>query len=135
MSHQFSMKTVLRRTPFKVLRWFLPNVGVELSFDWEKLHVYDIGKVIIAYEELPEEVKQKAEEVVREIVSLADQEGVAAMNDAAKLCNLPYWNAIFKDNPSAYPKFRNTGGICKNLKKICFPKGLEIIQIDEKILK
>ena len=102
MSRQFSMATVLRRTPFKVLRWFLSDVGIDLGFDWEKMHAYDLPKVIIAYELVPEDLKQQAEAVVREIVELADQEGIAALREAARLTNLTYWSTLFKNNPSAY---------------------------------
>lgn len=96
------MDTVLRRTPFKVLRWFLRDVGIHLDFDWEQMHTCDLPKVISAYRLIPPEQKEKAEVVVREIVSLADQEGMAAMNEAVKICGLSYMDLMFKAYPSAY---------------------------------
>jgi hypothetical protein len=96
------MNTVLRRTPFKVLRWFLQDVGIDLEFDWEKMHAYDLPKVIAAYDLVPEEQKVKAEAMVAEIVALADQEGIAAISEAAKLYGLSYLDLIFKAHPSAY---------------------------------
>ena len=102
MSRQFSMATVLRRTPFKMLRWFLRNVGIDLGLDWEKMHAYDLPRVVAAYELIPEIQKRQAEEIIREIVLLADQEGVAAMKEAARLVDLTCWAVLFKNNPSAY---------------------------------
>ncbi|MDR1270442.1 MAG: hypothetical protein LBK82_13045 [Planctomycetaceae bacterium] len=102
MLKNFSMNTVLRRTPFKVLRWFLQDVGINLGFDWDTMHAYDLPKVIAAYDLVPEEQKIKAEIVVREIVALADQEGIAAIREAAKLYGLSYLDLIFKAHPSAY---------------------------------
>lgn len=102
MLKNFSMNTVLRRTPFKVLRWFLRDVGIDLGFDWEKMHAYDLPKVIAAYDLVPAEQKAKAESIVQEIVALADQEGIAAISEAAKLYGLSYLDLIFKAHPSAY---------------------------------
>ena len=102
MSHHFSMGTVLRRTPFKVLRWLLPNIGINLGFDWEEMHAYDLPKVIKAYEQVPEEQKAEAEKVVREIFQLADSEGVNALREAARLDKIVYWETVFQPNASAY---------------------------------
>ena len=70
MSRQFSMTTVLRRTPYKALRWFLPQVVGELDFDWENLRACDVAKVITAFEQLSPERKEQIEATVREIVYL-----------------------------------------------------------------
>ena|GEM_PF-5211996 len=102
MSRQFSMATVLRRTPFKVLRWFLSDVGIDLGLDWESLYAYDLPKVIAAYEQVPDDQKRQAEEIVRDIIELANQEGIAALKEAARLINLTCWTTLFKNNPSAY---------------------------------
>ena len=102
MSQKFSMVTVLRRTPFKMLRWFLPSVGIDLDFDWEKLHVYDLPRVIAAYEQYPDDQKADAEEIVKGIVVLANKKGVDAMKKAAKICGLDYWEVMFKDDASPY---------------------------------
>ena len=102
MSKEFSMTTVLRRTPFKMLRWFLPSVGVDLDFDWEKLHVYDLPRVVAAYEQYPADQKADAEEIVKGIVVLANKKGVDAMKKAAKICGLDYWEVMFKDDASPY---------------------------------
>ena len=102
MSRQFSMTTVLRRTPYKALRWFLPKVVGELDFDWENLRACDVGEVIKAFEQLPPERKEPIEATVREIVSLANIEGVAALNEAAKLCKIFYWEVAFKAYSSTY---------------------------------
>jgi len=45
-----------------MLHWFLRNVGIDLGLDWEKMHAYDLPKVIAAYELLPEIQKRQAEE-------------------------------------------------------------------------
>jgi hypothetical protein len=37
MSKTFSMMTVLRRIPFPMLRWFLPDIGIDLDFDKDML--------------------------------------------------------------------------------------------------
>lgn len=102
MSRKFSMDTVLRRTPFKVLRWFLPRVGIDLGFDWEKMHTYDLPKVITAYGQVSEEQKAEAEKIVREIFQLADSQGVNALREAARLDKIVYWDTIFQPNASAY---------------------------------
>ena len=102
MSQKFSMSTVLRRTPFKMLRWFLPSVGIDLDFDWEKLHAYDLPKVIAAYEEYPEAERAEAEETVKGIVVLANQKGVDAMRKAAKIYDLAHWDVMFRDDASPY---------------------------------
>jgi len=85
-----------------MLHWFLRDVGINLELDWGKMYAYDFPKVIAAYELVPEDQKRQAEEVVREIVLLANQEGVAALREAARLDNRPYWAVLFKHNPSAY---------------------------------
>jgi hypothetical protein len=85
-----------------MLRWFLPEVGIELDFDWEKMHAYDIPKIIAAYESEPEEQRQHAEEIVQEIVVLANKKGVIAMREAARKCGLTYWERMFPTGSSAY---------------------------------
>ncbi len=54
MTRQFTMTTVLRRTPFKALKWFLPSVELDMGFDWEKMRACDLPKVLAAYEQVPE---------------------------------------------------------------------------------
>ena len=102
MTKEFTMTTVLRRTPFKALKWFLPSVELDMGFDWEKLRACDLPKVLDAYEQVPEEQKTKAEVTVREIALLANIDGVAALREAAKLCHVSYWDVAFKANSSAY---------------------------------
>ncbi len=102
MSKEFSMATVLRRTPFKMLRWFLPDVGIDLDFDWEKLHAYDLPRIIAAYEQYPEAERVEAEKIVQGIVVLANKKGVEAMNKAANACDIGYWEVIFRNEPSPY---------------------------------
>lgn len=102
MSKQFTMATVLRRTPFKALKWFLPSVELHMGFDWEKMRACDLPKVLAAYELVPEEQKAKVEETVREISTLANIDGIAALRVAAKLCHVSYWDVAFKANSSAY---------------------------------
>ena len=104
MTRQFTMTTVLRRTPYKALRWFLPSVLGDLDFDWQNLRACDVAKVIIAYEELPPVRKEHVEEIVRDITSLASIEGVAALNEAAKICKISYWDVAFRANSSTYLK-------------------------------
>ena len=104
MTRQFTMTTLLRRTPFKALRWFLPTVLGDLEFDWPNLRACDIEKVMTAYDTLPPARKEQAEEIVREITSLASIEGVAALNEAAKICRISYWDVAFRANSSTYLK-------------------------------
>lgn len=104
MSRKFTMATVLRRTPYKALRWFLPNVLVDLPFDWQKLRACDVDKVITAYDELPAHRKDGIEIIVQEITSLASIEGVAALNEAARICKISYWDVAFRANSSTYLK-------------------------------
>jgi hypothetical protein len=102
MSKTFSMATVLRRIPFPVLRWFLPDIGIELDFDWEKIHAYDLPKVIEAYESLPETQRNHAEQIVQNIVVLANKKGVIAMHESARIFGLTYWERLFPADSSAY---------------------------------
>jgi len=102
MPKEFSMTTVLRRTPFKMLHWFLPSVGIDLDVDWEKLHAYDLPAVIAAYEQFPDDQKAKAEETVKGIAVLANKKGVEAMRQAAITCNLGYWDTMFPPDASPY---------------------------------
>jgi hypothetical protein len=102
MSKTFSMATVLRRIPFPMLRWFLPDIGIELDFDWEKIHAYDLPKVIAAYESLPEDQRNHAEQIVQNIIVLANKKGVIAMHESARICGLTYWERLFPAGSSAY---------------------------------
>ena len=104
MTRQFSMGMVLRRTPYKALRWFLPRVVGELEFDWKQLRACDVEDVLNAFERLPPERREEVEMTVREIVSLATIEGVAALNEAAKLCDVFYWETAFRAYSSTYLK-------------------------------
>ena len=104
MVQNYSMATVLRRTPYKALRWFLPQVVGELEFDWKNLRACDVGKVIVAFDELPSDRKDRIEETVHEIASLANIEGVAALNEAAKIRNVAYWDSAFSAHSSTYLK-------------------------------
>ncbi len=102
MIRQFTMTTLLRRTPFKALRWFLPSVGLDMGFDWDKMRACDLPKVLAAYEQIPDANKEKAEITVQEIIQLADIDGVAALKEAAKICGVSYWELAFKVHSSAY---------------------------------
>jgi len=102
MSKTFSMATVLRRTPFKMLHWFLPSVGIDLDVDWEKLRTCDLPRIIAAYEQCPADQKAKAEETVKGIVVLANKKGVEALRKAAQTCGLNYWARMFGDDASPY---------------------------------
>jgi len=102
MSKEFSMASVLRKTPFKMLHWFLPSVGIDLDVDWEKLHAYDLPGIITAYEQCPDNQKAKAEEIVKGIVVLANKKGVDALRKAAQTCGLDYWAVMFRDDASPY---------------------------------
>jgi hypothetical protein len=96
------MTTALRQIPFPMLRWFLPDVGIDLDFDWEKIHAYDLPKVIEAYESLPESQRKQSEKIVQNIVVLANKKGVIAMREAARICGLTYWERLFPPDSSAY---------------------------------
>jgi hypothetical protein len=98
------MTPVLRRTPYKALRWFLPQVAGELTFDWKNLQARDVSKVIEAFDELPPERKDQIEATVSEIVSLANIEGAAALNEAARIRKISYWETAFKAYSSTYLK-------------------------------
>jgi hypothetical protein len=102
MSKPFSMTTVLRQTPFQMLRWFLPYIGIDLDFDWETLRVSDLPKVIAAYEAEPEEHRRQAEKIVQQIVVLANKKGVIAMRDSARNYGLTYWERMFSKDSSPY---------------------------------
>ncbi len=102
MSRQWAMATVLRRTPYKMLRWFLPEIGLNLGFDWKNLHAYDVPKIISAYETVAPEERAQVEETMRDIFLLADQDGIAALREAARLDNISYWDTMFLPNASAY---------------------------------
>jgi len=84
-----------------MLRWFLPELGIDLPFDWTTLRTRDLPKVITAYDLVPEEQKTKAETTVRDIVLLADQDGIAAIKEAARISGLAYLDLMFKAYPSA----------------------------------
>ena len=149
MTRQFTMATVLRRTPYKMLRWFLPGLGLDLGFDWPNLHAYEVPKVILAYETVPVEERERIEESIRDIFLLADQEGIAALREAARLDKISYWDTIFLPNASAYlqaiwawTKYRETFEKAKKLllanravyakKRTGLPAGLPSIT-DEKL--
>jgi hypothetical protein len=102
MSKEFSMTTVLRRTPFPMLRWFLPDIGIDLDFDWETIRAADLPKVITTYESMPEEQRRQAEQIVQNIVALANKKGVIALKDAARKCGLTYWERMFPKDSSPY---------------------------------
>lgn len=102
MVRHFSMLTVLRRTPFKVLRWFLPKVGIELGMNLKELRACDLPQVISAYKTLSPEQRQQAESIVEDIVSLANRDGIAALRESARLNGVVYWDVIFKPDASAY---------------------------------
>lgn len=104
MPRTFSMATVLRRTPYKALRWFLPKVLPDLDFDWENLRACDVDSVLASFESLPTERKSEIEKTVEDVVSLANIEGVAALNEAAKICKISYWDIAFKAYSSTYLK-------------------------------
>jgi hypothetical protein len=80
----------------------LPDIGIDLDFDWEKVHAYDLPQVIVAYESLPEEQRSHAEQIVQNIIVLANKKGVIAMKEAAKICGLTYWERMFPPDSSAY---------------------------------
>ncbi|MDR2346837.1 MAG: hypothetical protein LBE18_12310 [Planctomycetaceae bacterium] len=102
MNRSFSMLTVLRRTPFKMLRWFLPKVGLDLGLDLKQLRACDLPQVITAYKLVSSEKRQEVETIVEDIVSLANQEGIAALRESARLNQVVYWDVIFRPNASAY---------------------------------
>jgi len=102
VSKEFSMATVLRRIPFKMLHWFLPAVGIDLDVDWEKLHAYDLPGVIAAYEQCPDHQKAKAETTVKGIIVLANKNGIDALRQAAKNYHLTYWDVLFPPDASPY---------------------------------
>ena len=102
MTRHFTMATVLRRTPYKMLRWFLPGLGLDLGFDWPNLRAYEVPKVILAYETVPLEERGQIEEKIQDVFLLADQEGIAALREAARLDKIGYWDTVFLPNASAY---------------------------------
>lgn len=85
MPRPFSMATILRRTPYKMLRWFMPSIGLDLGIDWKNLHAYDIPKVIAAYETISQEEQLQFEEKLKDLFLLIDKEGIAALREAARL--------------------------------------------------
>ncbi|MDR2762297.1 MAG: hypothetical protein LBB88_06800 [Planctomycetaceae bacterium] len=102
MNRSFSMLTVLRRTPFRALRWFLPKVGLDLGLDLKRLRACDLPQVISAYQLVSPEKRREIETIVEDIVSLANQEGIAALRESARLNQVVYWDVIFRPNASAY---------------------------------
>ncbi|MGL6197115.1 MAG: hypothetical protein ACRC2T_20080, partial [Thermoguttaceae bacterium] len=96
------MDTFLRQTPFKMLHWLLPRMGVNLAVDWTKLHAYDLGKIRAEYHTQPDDIKLQAEATAREIAALADQQGIAAMKEAAEIYNDKVFLHYIKSYPNKY---------------------------------
>ncbi len=83
MSRAFSIHTVLRQTPNRLLREFLARLGRdELDIPWEALGERDIEPILDAINALPGAEIDAVEGVLHTVFDLACDTGVAAIRDA-----------------------------------------------------
>jgi len=102
MSHHFSMATVFRMTPYHVLGRFFIKLGLNMPLDWEKIS--DVQPIQTAYRSLPPEDRERTENILKRITTLTCKEGYRALNEAAKLCDLPKWEAGHRKTATLYQK-------------------------------
>jgi len=104
MTRHFSFTTTLRRTPPTQLCGFFQTLGIDVPIPWDKLKSREIRPIINGFEMLPRSSRQQAEGHLREINSLACQDGLNALREAAEIEKLGPWEEMLPSNASFHAK-------------------------------
>ena len=96
MTRHFSFATTLRRTPSAQLHVFFQTLGIDMPISWDKLKSREIVPIIHCFEKLPRSSRQQVEGFLREINSLACQDGLNALREAAAIEQIGPWETTFK---------------------------------------
>jgi len=87
VSRVFSVRTVLRQTPNRLIRQFLERLGhADLDIAWDELDERDIEPIVRALDTLTSTQLNRAEGALRTVFDLACDSGIAALLEAGELC-------------------------------------------------
>ena len=86
MLRQFSLPTVFRMIPNTMIRDFFASLGADIStLEWEKRKQRDSDPIWEFFCLLPTDLRNKAEDILRDVFKLACAEGMTAINDAVEM--------------------------------------------------
>ena len=85
MKRYFSLPTLFYMTPVTMIRDFFASLGADIStLDWDKLKQRQPDTIWEFFCLLPNELRNKAEDILRDIFKLACPDGMTAINDAVE---------------------------------------------------
>jgi hypothetical protein len=86
MARVYSIRTVLRQTPNRLLRQFLDRLGyTDLAIPWEALRERDIEPIVEALNTFSSTQLNEVEGALRIVYNLACDTGIAAILEAGEL--------------------------------------------------
>ena len=85
MRRHFSLPTLFYMTPVTMIRDFFASLGADIStLEWDKLKQRNPDTIWEYFCLLPNELRNKAEDILRDVFKLACPDGMTAINDAVE---------------------------------------------------